>query len=508
MTALLAKLAPRQAIGVHVGEKELALSQVASTLLGPVEVRRTRVAYKPDELGAALAAALRSFPGRKRRPLAIGLVPQRVLFSTRPIRSANLDARPETLLHEVLQSPNLSSEDMIVDVVKARPGHRQVAGIVCCRRKYMSDLLAALHGCPARLRRVEPSPCALLRAAVRRYPTPRRARVVLRVFLGEEQGLAVVTAGRLPIIWRLFELRAGAEAEAILSIARALQTLEVHCGVDSPIAAVMVHGRPDLHEAFEATEFQEKLAVRLSCHEGPALDAGAIAHGLALGCLEQTDETFDLARGLKPPLSWRELMPWGELAVVAALLLCMALFLDFRRSSVEEHYMATRAQNRQRSWLASMTDAQLTAEKQDLERRLEAVNRFLSSRVLWTSEARELAARLPARASLTALQGVSELELPGKGKDGPIQGKKFLAIKAAVPAPADGAVPREIDGYLESLRAAQSLKQDFPIVELGDIKLAQSQRGGGAIATFSILCLPRPAKSVPGKQPVKQGGRP
>lgn len=500
MTALLAKLAPRQAVGVYVGEKDLALSQVAATLLGPVEIRRTIVPYEPEAVGAAVSAALAAFPGRKHRTLALGLLPQRVLFSTRPIRSANLDAKPEVLLHEVLQSPNLSSDDMVADVVKARPGQRQVAGIVCCRRKYINDVLAALKNCPARLRRVEPAPCALLRAAVRRYPTPRRAGTVLRVFLGETQGLAVVTVGRLPVIWRIFELRPGAEAEGLVSVTRALQTLEVHCGVDAPIDTVLVHGRPNLHESLSDAALADQLGVRIVCYEGPALDAAAMAYGLALGCLDQSDETFDLARHLKRPLGWRDLMPWGELAVVAALLLCMALFLDFRRGSIDEHYAATRAQNRQRDWLAKVTDAQLSAEKQDLERRVDAVHRFLASRVLWTSDAREVAARLPAGATLTSLQGASDLETPAKGKEPTTKTKRFLALKAAVPAPANGAVPREIDGFLESLRGARALTKDFPIIELADIKLTQATSHSGAVAAFTILCLPQVAKTASGKQ--------
>src|SRR5262249_41007675 len=157
--------------------------------------------------------------------------------STRPIRTANTNASPQVLLHEVLQSPNINIDDMAVEVIKAEPGKRKVASIVSCRKKYLSGLLAALEGCGVRPFRAEPEPCALLRAAAYQPRAPRKAKTVLRIFLGDGQGLAVVAAGHLSIIWRTFGLSPGGEGSAIRSTIRSLQTVVKHCGIEMALDA-------------------------------------------------------------------------------------------------------------------------------------------------------------------------------------------------------------------------------------------------------------------------------
>ena len=54
MTSLVAKLSLSRAVGLYLGDQEICVSQVASTLLGPVEIGSARVPYAPDDLPAAL----------------------------------------------------------------------------------------------------------------------------------------------------------------------------------------------------------------------------------------------------------------------------------------------------------------------------------------------------------------------------------------------------------------------------------------------------------------------
>ena len=86
MKSLLAKIAVHKAVGLYLGEHEVAVSKVAATPLGPVESLRranpTRRRTWPSVLERLLAPLL----GRKRRlPVAVGLPGSRLFFGTRLI---------------------------------------------------------------------------------------------------------------------------------------------------------------------------------------------------------------------------------------------------------------------------------------------------------------------------------------------------------------------------------------------------------------------------------------
>ncbi|HEV3258170.1 MAG TPA: hypothetical protein VG013_14890 [Gemmataceae bacterium] len=493
MRALLAKLATQKVLGIYVGEQVVTVSGVAATPFGPIEFARQHAPYEAEQLPAVLDRLVASVAGgRKRRRLrvALGIPAQRVFFSTRPIRTADTDAPPEVLLHEVLQSPSLCIDDMVVDVVKAQPGKRRVASIVSTRKKYLAGLLAALEGCGVHAWCAEPAPCALLRAAARRRRAPRRARTVLRVFLGQGQGLAVVGTASLPLIWRSFALPAADEASALCSVARSLQTLLVHCGTEAAIDVAMVHGRPDLRGRLEEQGLAGKLGVRLLWSDGPGLDDGDVAFGLGLGCLEPQPGTFDLARSLKPrPALW-DIFPCGELAVQMALLLCMGLFLNFHHEKVEESCRSVEAESRRHPWLDAVPDAQLEKDKKDLEQRVEAVKRFLGDRVIWTSYTQDVARRLPEKAALSSFQGVCELALARVPKVPAAEPKKSLVLCVAAPTAGQGSVPKEIDRFLRALRDQPLLQRDFPLVKLADIKWSKPLPGRSPAASFTVICLP------------------
>ncbi len=499
MSALLARLAPRQALGIYAAEGRVAISQVAATLLGPVEVARASCATNPDNLPEAVGRLLASIRGTRRRalPAAVGLAPGQVFFSTRPVRAASRDAAPEVLLHEVLQSAAISVDDMVVDMVKSQPGARRVVSLAACRKKYLSSLLASLEKCPVRLVRAEPAPCALLRVASRHAREPRRVRVVFRVFLGREGGLAVVTASRLPIVWRNFPLPAGEERTAVVSIVRRLQTIVVSCGVDATLGGVLVHGRPGLREAMDSPPLREALGTPVWWAATPDYDEEAVAHGLALGCLAQHTPTFDLSRSVKAPPTMRELVPWGELALVGSVLACMALFLNVRRESLEDSYAALKAQNAKRAWLAGASQAHLVKEKQDLKARVEALRHFMNTRVSWSGLARDVAAPLPENAALTLLSGVCATETAGRAKESAALPAKQLMLKGTAPQKDGRSAPAEIDAFLEALRSNPALRSDFPVIEIAGIQGHPGIAGAKPVAEFMVLGLPRAEKGNP-----------
>jgi hypothetical protein len=500
---LLAKIGSPKAIGLYVAEQEVTVSQVAATPLGPVETARHIERYEPAQLKTVLERLLLPLTGRHRRirvPVTLGLPAMRVFFSTRPIQTSSSDPSPHVLLHEALQSSRISTDDMAVDLIKSKPGRRAVASIVACQKKYLTGLVDSLREFGVRLMRVEPAPCALLRAAAQRHHAPRSAKVVLRVFLGPKHGLAVQAAGSLPFVWRSFQLPCGDEASALLSTCRSLQSLNKVCGIDSPLDAVMIHGRPDLRTLLDFEWLQQQIGTRTDWFDDPGLDNSAIALGLAIGCLNPDERAFDLAKTSKPKTHVWELIPWGELAVQASMLLGLGLFLNERWTNLDRGFRAIRAQIAQHDWSASLPEQELEKEKADLQQKVAAIRKFVNSRVVWTAYAREIPERLPANTALTSFHGTSDLGSVGDKQDSKAKAKKLLVLKGAATVPSDGSTSTEIDQFLESLRGHPMLKRDFPIVELADLKQARAAGQSGQLASFSVICQPRAAKA-PVKQP-------
>jgi hypothetical protein len=502
--ALLAKFAPYKAIGLHVGDREITLCEVASTLFGPVQISCRTEAYDSEQLGETLGRLLGPLlTERKRRspPVAVGMPAQRVFFSTRPIRTTHSDPSPQALIHEVLQSPNHSIDDMVVEVIKAQPNDRKLASIVSCRRKYLATLLEALEAGGVRPFRAEPAPCALLRAAVQAQRNPRKSKTVLRILLGRDQALAIVTAGPLAVLWRYFNLPADEEVKAVCSTVRAIQAQIVPCGIDSPIDAIVLHGRGELRAKFEGADFDNQVQARVLWSTGPELDDRAVAYGLALGCLgQQQNESFDLSRSVKARPSLRAIFPWAEVGVQVALLVGMGIFLFVRSHTLQETYAAALAETSERAELVGGQPGDLEKEKKDLEQKVEAVRRFVSSRIIWTSYTHDIASRLPASATLNSFHGLCELEYFGKQKEGVLKPKKSFVIRAAAPIAQDGSTPKEIDRFLTALRGHPLLKRDFPEVELAEIKWFQPSVTAAPSALFMIVCLPG-AGSAAGKAP-------
>jgi hypothetical protein len=494
-------LAVRKPIGLYVGDREVTASRVALTPLGPVALETRSEPYEAEQLPEVLGRLLGPWLG-PRRParvrVALGLPAMRVFFSTRPIQVTDRNASPTVLLHEVLRSSNVNVDEMEVDLVKRQPGKRPLASLISCKRKYIAGLLEALRENGVRPFRAEPAPFALLRLGALRHRGPRKASVVVRVFLGPAQGAAVLLKGPMPLAWRTFELPAGGEAAAVLSTALALQVVGRHCGEDGPPDAVILHGRTDLAESFRAEVFTAALGTRPAHAAEPSYDSRSIAEGLALGC-QEGEEALDLARTLKSRAPLWEVIPWGALAAQAGILAGLTLMLDGHSRDTRRAYHLVRAEGAGHAWAAKVGDDALETEKKDLEQKITAARDFLETRVLWTSYTRDAASRLTENMALRSFIGLNEFAGPAGGGSK----KKSLVLAVSSPIPRGEGMPREIEDYLDALRGDATLRRDFPQVELADLKWSESGAGpavSSAQATFTVQCLP--------KAPEKKGPRP
>jgi hypothetical protein len=498
---MLAKLSPRRAVGVHIGDGEIAVSQVAGTLLGPLEVYAHREPCQPEEVGDKLARLLGPLMGKRRgkRIVALSLPHLRVFFSTRPLKATNVDVSAKVLLHEALRSPNTNVEEMAIDMRQASPGKRPVVSLASCRKKYLAGLLADVQACDIRPVRVEPAACAILRAAEQQHPAPRRANVVLRVLLNGEEGMAVLCVNNWPAVIRSFTFTPGDFAANLITVARATETLGKLCGTDSALDAVLIHGDPALRSQTDVASIREQLGARVLWHDGPPLDAASIARGCAMGCLKPNNDAFDLARAMKPRDSIWDVFPWAEAVLQTIAVVVLGLCLWNRSREVSTEYATVLAETSGRHWLSAKTDSQLVTEKQELERRVDAIRKFLATRIVWTAYTQDIPSRMPANATLNSFQAICEMEKKGRKDDKALKPKKSFMLRIQAPISQTGAAPKEIDEFLDSLRGNELLTRDFPLVELADIKWYQPFVGAKPTAFFTVMCLPKTTK--PGAAP-------
>ncbi len=343
MKALLAKIAVHKAIGLYLGEHEVAVSKVAATPLGPVEIASSAAPCTANNWAEVAAQLLVPLAGRRRRPpVAVGLPGFRLFSTTQPVSSGEQITPAGVLGKAICLSANICVDDLTADLIKADAHKPPMVSVAACRTKYIAGVVAALEGLGVRPCRAEPAPCALVRMAAAQRHFPRRSKTLLCVFFGAGQAVAVMVLGGLPLTWKSFPLPAGAEGPAIVSAARTLRMQQLHHGIDVTPQYAVIHGRQDLHERLQQEQFPSDMETRVLWRNGPELDAAATAFGLALGGLSQNAKAFDLSRSLKPRPSLWEIFPWADLAFTSVLVVCAALFLGAQATKLDDSCAARR----------------------------------------------------------------------------------------------------------------------------------------------------------------------
>jgi hypothetical protein len=283
-----------------------------------------------------------------------------------------------------------------------------------------------------------------------------------------------------------------------------LRTQHSYYGIESALDFAILYGRSDLHERLQQEEFPSNMGTRVVWHGGPALDRAAMAHGLALGCLTPGLQAFDLSRGLKPRPSIREIFPWGELAFELLMVAALGGIMGAHSISLDDTYLDVRRQSARHACLKSGNQKKLETEKKDLRARVEAVDKFLSTRVLWSKYAQDLSTRLPSGAVVESFDGVCELESAGKRGGG--GGRRTFILRISSPCNPDGSIPREIDAFFKSVRKHPLWLHDFQSVDITDIKRMPARSGRSPAIGFTIICTPRAGMRAVAPAPSGAGG--
>jgi hypothetical protein len=504
--SLLAKFMPYKGIGLYVADDEVVACKVGCKPTGgTVELARISRKYDSDRLGAVIGEVLQELNGAhlNSSPVAVGLPAKRVFYSTRPQAAGKNAGTAQNVLREVMQSPNACIDELSVQVVKRTYAKRTLASVASCRRDYLLDVLGSLQECGIHPYRTEPAPLALLREAEQRRRV-RKGKPAVRLLLGPCEALVIVTAGSVCVTWKMIKFTEQNVLPTLCASIRSCQALLSRFGIETPLDVAIVHGRADLKEGVTSEAFVQKVGLPMVWCEGPELSGGDIAYGLAIGCIgEQGDESVNLSKGMTPPPSIFQIFPWGEVAVQIAVVLCMALFLFGHSRHARNAVVPVAAELAKRPWANGRAQADLNKEKTDLTAKVEAIKKFVGSRIRWTEYTHDVSARLPDAATLSLFQGLGELEEGGgKGK-----AKRSFTLRGEAAVDRDGLMPKEIDDFLVSLRSDPLLKRDFPLVEVSDIKVTQPTRKDEfPMAVFTVLCLPK-ASAPPPAPPKPEKGK-
>lgn len=484
MTSLLEQLGVPTAVGVSLGESEMAICHVASGPFGLIELSRKRVPFEADQLQSTLGRELARFSNKVQ--VSIGLPEHRLFFSSRPTTSGGEGVSGNVLLREALQQSNLPVDQMAVDVVHSQPRRRPIVSIAACDHDYLDSILTVVNTRGIASFRVEPTACGQIRAASRDQKKHRRGEVVLRLFLGSEDGLAVAVVDNLPVLWRRFTLTRGDEAATIIAACRAVYSLGPACGIDPAFESVVIHGRDEIQPLIEVDWLRKQIGVPSTWLSGPPLDPGEAAFGLARGCLVFEEHFFDFSRASKRLVEKSIEIPVRTLIYQSIVLACVALFLFTTYVNEERKLAEMRTRVAMMGVVSTVSDAELEKERSDLKDRLASLQRFLQSRVVWTAHTRSITDKLGEGVHLTFMQGAAALPLGSTNRNRRKTPARQLMLQGSAPVRYDGRTPPEINTFVTALQRDEPLAKVFPELTLSELRIEETNRGNSPSARFTV----------------------
>jgi hypothetical protein len=492
----------RRSIGFSIDEKRIAVSVVATTPIGRKEVFRDTqtLGSEPAQaiVGRMLDPWIKSRRGNKPKVgvwVQVGVPESQVFQAVVPIISANANVPPQTYFLEAVQATNVRAEERIIDLLKVELNKHPMACVAASSRGVITSTIEIMDALGTRIARAEPDPAALCPAGAFYSKTPRGSKLTARFFLGGQRAIGVLAARAQPLFWHTFDLPTGEESTAILAANSTLWMLGRDSRINLSIDTVIVHGRPDIELMRDPEQFRQRTGARLIRCEQPHYDAPAAALGAALANPLADETGHDLARTLKPPVSLRDIFPWGELVLHGILLGAFSLFMHGTAAESTARLKAVLTQLTSFSWLKNQDQSKLEAEKKALQGKLKVLEAFRGNRVGWSVILRTVAAAEPENSTISGLTGEAEVESTSKA--GMTKPKKQLIVNFATPMSEGGSLPREIDGFLTALRDEPMFKRHFPLIEVSGLKANPPKRGEKQFASYSIVCLPKWEGSKP-----------
>jgi hypothetical protein len=502
---LLPRIRLGASLGIYLSEDKLVWSLAEKFPLGQRIAETFEQPITRTEWAAGVASVLEKYlVGRAKKSMrvVIGLPASQIFFATLPQSSKGEKA--EALLTSNNCCSSIPTTDLCCGLVSLKVMGKSFASIGAARRRDIAALTEVGRKAGNTMIRVEPAPWALLRlGSSGKVPN----KTVIRLFVNGTELVAVLAQGAHPLLWRGIELStSGAEAaDSILSMVRTFETYaQQHVGLEE-ISSITLQGE-NVPERL-AERLQAELGAKFSPIVGPGPTALAISKGLAMGGLEWEKPALDLASSLAPPPQLKNLIPYGELAMMASLVVCSGLWLWSAGNEAQ-----ARAKHAEDSNLKNVVlkteDPKLQQEKTMLSSEVQSVTKFMSNRVLWTEYLNQLSARIPPNVNCLQMQGDYEMSTGTEKNEKKL--KRSFQVDFTANLAKDVSAPPEVDHVLASLRQSPVITRDFPEMKLASLRVNKTQQRGGDgtdPAIFKVSCMPKPKPAAAAPAP-GTGGEP
>ena len=488
MANVLAKVHWGQALGVYLADGRIVFTEAASSPAGPVTTVSESKDVAAEDVGPAIKAWLTerySSKKLKNLPICIGLTAEQAFFTTCVLSTEGTEApTTQSLLDACGASGALDQDAASADFVKVKLGGSDAYCIAAANRDRVAAIGSALESVGAKKARLEPAPWSLPQLPDKKAKIPKKWKQYVRVQLTDSSGVAMIMIDGKPVLWRRFTL----DEDPVAAITSAVRFLQVHAAQKLSImklSGLLLQGQvaDDLGGRLtEETGFETKTGG----DEGPTDQQ----YGLALAAAaKDTDKAGpNLLLSHRPPPTIKDIFPWKLAMFMVVLLVGMGYTLWNEATSLTTDASNIKRQLMTHVWANGTSTRDIVKEKKLLAGEVSAVEKFLSSRILWSNYLRDLPTRLPANACLTNITAFCEMKEMAAKKH-VRKTNNSITIRGIAKFSDREKAPPEIDAFLESLRDVDLLKKDYPIVKLAEIKWRRD--GREEIALFTILGMPK-----------------
>ena len=500
MVGIRDKLCWGRSIGIYISGDCITVTEVGSTYTGRIVLKQYRSEFRDEEPGPALRQMLEeniSHRQRQNMPVCIGLGPEQTFFMT---CISNLEPNETPSLKNLLEASGaksgLETEGTVADffkISKLRPTGNQLWTVTASRRKFVEQLYKAVQDSGVQNVSLQPGPISLP-ITTKQLPRPCKTwKITVRIYFNAKGGLAILVVDGRSIVWREFAYSVEERLKIIVSVVRTLIAYAATAFGILRIDGIVLQG----DKAAELVDvITDEVGYQTVAVEGEGFTDAQCSYGLALSATQSTgaatsDESrtcLDLFRTLRATPSILDMFPWKLAVIVIIMVACMGFMMWQRASELTNKYDTFVRQNASYEWTKRLKTGEISNERKQLLSEVQAVSKFISTRIVWSDYLRDLPTRLPVNACLSNIWAVNELKEMNKKKQGR-RVKKSLTMQGVTKFSQGTAAPQEIEAFLESLRKVDLLKRDFPLVQLAEIKWRRE--GESEIAMFTVVALPK-----------------
>ncbi|MFA5293670.1 MAG: hypothetical protein WC496_11655 [Phycisphaerae bacterium] len=504
MSGILEKLCWGRAIGVYFHGDRVSITDVGNTIKGLATLNQQSFEIGDEDPVQSLSNILQEYiknRGGKNTPVCLGLKPEQAFFITSAAECEQQEQLRDKLLDYAGFRTAEERNEVVADyfkINKVKSSAGQLWSVGVCQKENSKGLYNAIGQAGFKHFSLKPTPWAMAAFSAKLPKKSKSWKVLIHIFLNETGGLAVLVVEKNIMCWKIF---AFSQSEPMDKIESAIRSILIQSTVTlfRPMVDGIVLEGPKAGKFGQ--EVYDRFGIETAAVEGPEFADFQFSHSLAMSARHREVTQFDIFRELRPKPTLKQMFPWKLAAMVVFAACCMAFMMWQRTSRLTESYINFKKQNAAYKWAQKKTTRELASEKLSLLTETQAVEKFLSTRIIWSDYLRDLPTRLPPNVSISNIWAVCEYADSSKKVAGRKKINRSMSLRGMTLFDKGRASPEDIEAFMESLKKVDLLQRDFPNVQLADIKWRR--QGDSDVATFTVMASPD--KSAKGKKQEKGG---